>query len=67
VSPRDKHVSSKDIGGMTKHLKHIGFFPDQFQFLSSGEFLFHGYEIQDAGTMEEETVPVPPYRPCAEQ
>jgi hypothetical protein len=30
----------------------------------SEEFLLLSYEIQDAGTMKEGTVPVPPYRPC---
>jgi hypothetical protein len=30
----------------------------------SGEFLFPCYEIQDAGTMKERTVPVPPAAPA---
>jgi hypothetical protein len=32
-------------------------------FSGSGEFLFHRYEIQDAGAMKEEYKAVPPYHP----
>jgi hypothetical protein len=33
----------------------------------SVEYLLLYYEIQDAGMITEGTVPVPPYRPCAER
>ena len=35
--------------------------------MGSVEFLLLWYEKQNAGTMKEGTVPVPPYRPCAER
>jgi hypothetical protein len=31
------------------------------------KFLFHYYEIQDAGTMKKGRVPVSPYHPCTER